>query len=107
MYFFAAHGGAVAAVLMLTWGGLLKPRRGSLWRAVVGLNAYAASVGVFNAIFGTNYMYLCRKPASATLLDALGPWPWYILAGEAVALALFALMYFPYREVAGLKPRAG
>jgi hypothetical integral membrane protein (TIGR02206 family) len=98
VYFFAAHGGVVAAVLMITWGGVLKPGPGSLWRAVIGLNAYAVAVGVFNAVFKTNYMYLCRKPSSASLLDALGPWPWYILAGEAVALALFAVMYLPYRR---------
>jgi hypothetical integral membrane protein (TIGR02206 family) len=98
MYFFAAHGGVVAAVLMLTWSGTARPGRGSLLRAFLGLNVYAAAVGIFNAVFGTNYMYLCRKPASATLLDALGPWPYYILAGEAVALALFGLMYLPYRR---------
>ncbi len=97
-YFFLAHGGTVAAILMLTWGRVMQPEARSPVRAILVLNAYAAAVGAFNAAFGTNYVYLCRKPSSASLLDVLGPWPVYLLAGEAVALALFWAMYVPFRS---------
>jgi hypothetical integral membrane protein (TIGR02206 family) len=97
--YFVGHGAVVAAVLMLVWLGGLRPRPGSWWRALLALNAYAAAVGLFNQLFGTNYMFLCRKPASASLLDVMGPWPWYILGGEVVALALFLLLYLPFRRV--------
>jgi len=97
IYFFLAHGGVVVALLVLTWARVLRPQPGCLWRVFILLNGYAGAIGIFNAIYGTNYMYLCRKPAAATLLDYLGPWPVYIAAGELFALALFALMYWPFR----------
>jgi hypothetical integral membrane protein (TIGR02206 family) len=97
-YFFLAHGGLVVALLMLVWGKQVAPRRGCLWRVMAILNGYAALIGIFNAIFKTNYMYLCRKPTSASLLDYLGPWPVYVLAGEALACAVFYLLWLPFRR---------
>jgi hypothetical integral membrane protein (TIGR02206 family) len=97
IYFFLAHGGIVVGAAVLIGGGIVRLRRGAPLRAFGILVGYAAFVGAFNAIFGTNYMYLCRKPASASLLDQLGPWPSYLAAGGVVALALFGLLWLPVR----------
>ena len=101
--FFVAHGLVVAAVLAMTWGGILRPGPGSAWRALLVLNAYAAAVGAFNAYFGTNYLYLCRKPAGFSPLDWFGPWPYYLMAGEALAAAAFLLLWLPFRRPAGTR----
>ena len=76
----------------------MRPLPGCLWRVMLALNGYAASIAVFNWIFKTNYMYLCRKPDNASALDYLGPWPVYILTGELIALAFFALLWLPFRK---------
>jgi hypothetical integral membrane protein (TIGR02206 family) len=72
-------------------------RSGAVWRAFGMLIGYAVLVGVFNAITHANYMYLCRKPAGASLLDMLGPWPVYLVGGAAAGLALFWLLWLPAR----------
>lgn len=96
--FFLVHGLAVTITLYLLWTGTLRPRCGSLWRSYVALNVYMIFVLIFNAIFGTNYMYLMQKPAQPSLLDYFGPWPVYILTGDALALALFAMLWLPYKR---------
>lgn len=100
VYFFLAHGVLVAAILMLVWSKLAVPKPGCLRRALLLLNVYAVVIGVFNFVFGTNYMYLCSKPSGASLLDYLGPWPVYIAGGEAVALVVFWLLWLPFRSCA-------
>ena len=80
------------------WSKLVRLRPGCLLRVLIMLNGYAALVGTFNAVFHTNYMYLCHKPQVATLLDFFGPWPIYILAGEAITMVLFTLLYLPFRQ---------
>jgi hypothetical integral membrane protein (TIGR02206 family) len=98
IYFFVAHGGIVIGAAVLVFGRIAPLRSGAVWRAFAMLLAYAAIVGGFNAMFKTNYMYLCTKPGNASLLDALGPWPMYLLAGAAVGLALFGLLSIPARS---------
>jgi len=99
--FFIDHGLIVAGALYLVWSGLARPRPGSVVRTMVAVNIFAAIVGVFDFLFKTDYMYLRAKPQNASLLDALGPWPWYIVAAEGVAFVVFLLLYLPFRRLAG------
>jgi len=96
--FFADHGLIVTAVLYLVWSRQARPRRGSVGRAMLAVNIYAAIIGTFDFIFKTDYMFLCAKPQTVSLLTYLGPWPWYILGGEGVAFVLFLLLYLPFRQ---------
>ena len=100
IYFFVAHGGIVIAVAVLVFGRICPLRRGAMWRAYALTAGYAALVGAFDALFRTNFMYLCQKPAGGSLLDLLGPWPVYLFGGAVAALALFALLSIPVRRPA-------
>jgi len=96
--YFISHGGAITAMLALIWSRQSRPRSASLW-TVMGITcAVVAGVGIFNWVFDTNYMYLCRKPLRASLLDLLGPWPVYLGGGLIVACLLFFLLWLPFRS---------
>jgi hypothetical integral membrane protein (TIGR02206 family) len=101
IYFFAAHGGIVIAVALLAFGGYARFQPGAVWRSFGWLLGYAALVGAFDAAFGANYMFLCRPPANPSLLDWMGPWPWYVASGAAASLALFWLLWLPVRQRSG------
>jgi hypothetical integral membrane protein (TIGR02206 family) len=99
--FFVGHGLDVAAALYLVWSRQARPRPGSVVRAMAALNILAAFDGTLDYFFKSDYMYLRARPQNASLLDLLGPWPWYIVATEGVALVLFLLLYLPFRHSAG------
>jgi hypothetical integral membrane protein (TIGR02206 family) len=91
-----AHAGLIAAVLFLTLGLGLRPYPRSLLRAFLWLQVYAVVTAVLDYLLDANYGYLRHKPATASLLDYLGPWPVYIVSLEALALVLFLLSYLPF-----------
>jgi hypothetical integral membrane protein (TIGR02206 family) len=94
--FFILHGGVVIAALHVVTAMKCPPRPGSVPRMVGLTLAYAAAVGMANAALGTNYAFLCHKPQQASLMDALGSWPWYI--GSLVLLCglFYTLLYAPF-----------
>ena len=94
--FFVDHGLIVVGALFLAWSGLARPRPGSVRRAMIAVNLFAACVGTFDYAFKTDYMYLRAKPPNTSLLDVLGPWPWYLAATEFVACGVFLLLYLPF-----------
>jgi hypothetical integral membrane protein (TIGR02206 family) len=90
--YFVTHCGAVVAACLLVFGLRTPLRAGAVWRAFGATLVMAAVAGIANVITGGNYMYLRAKPAQASLLDYMGPWPLYIASAAALGLGLFALL---------------
>jgi hypothetical integral membrane protein (TIGR02206 family) len=87
--YFATHSGAILAACLLVLGCRHLPRPGAVWRVYGITAAFAALAAIGTALTGGNYMFLRHKPTSGSVLDFMGPWPWYILAGAALGLAMF------------------
>lgn len=64
--------------------------------AVIAGNIYLLVTLVVNYAIGSNYFYTSHKPPSASLLDFLGPWPWYIITVEMLTIFLFVLAWMPF-----------
>jgi hypothetical integral membrane protein (TIGR02206 family) len=62
--------------------------------------AWAVAMMAFNAVTGTNYGYLNRKPDSASLLDVMGPWPVYVVVEVLVLAVGWAAMTWPWTRSA-------
>jgi hypothetical integral membrane protein (TIGR02206 family) len=95
--YYVAHGGIVTAALFLVVGLGQWPRRDAVLRVAGITIVYALLVGAIDAATGANYMYLRGKPASASLLDLLGPWPVYIAWASLIGMALLLILEAPFR----------
>lgn len=91
-----SHGLIVTAPLYMTLVEGYRPTGLSLLVVAGGMLLYTALVGMVNWRLGSNYLYIARKPATASLIDVLGPWPWYILALMGIAVAMMLLLYLPF-----------
>lgn len=96
VHFFIAHGLTIIANLFMVFVNGFLPTFKSIWKALLWLNAYATLIFIINLWVGGNYMYISRKPLNPTMIDFFGPWPWYIIPLEFVAIATFLLLYLPF-----------
>src|SRR5215208_735180 len=99
--YLTTHLGAVVAACLLVFGRRLLPRPGAVWRVFALTAAFAVLAQAGNLLTGGNYMFLREKPSSASLLDLMDPWPWYILSAAALALALFLTLQALARALGG------
>jgi hypothetical integral membrane protein (TIGR02206 family) len=96
LQYFIAHGAIVAAALLLVVGLRMAPRPGAVPRVLALTVGLVVIDAVANLLTGGNYMYLRRTPGVASLLDLMGPWPWYIVAAAGLALAIFVALDLPF-----------
>jgi hypothetical integral membrane protein (TIGR02206 family) len=101
--FFWSHGGILLAIVFIIAGQGFRSRKGSVVRMLLAVNCYAIAVGITDGIFHWNYGYLRQKPVGPSLLDYLGPWPWYLASLEGIAVVSFLLLDLPWRILDRLK----
>lgn len=94
--FFVGHGLVIVAVCyaLLVLG--LGPSPRALARTALVTLPYMLGIGLFNFAFDTNFLYLRRKPEQPSLLDLMGPWPWYIPVLIAVGTLVCCAFYLPF-----------
>ncbi len=97
LQFYVTHDLAILAALFLVFGLALQPRPGAVRRIFVLTVVFAIVVGLIDLATGGNYMYLRQVPASGSLLDLMGPWPWYIATGALLTLVVLAILNAPFR----------
>lgn len=103
--FFLSHGLILTTVAWMTYGEGLRPTRRSYVRSLVaGVALMVVVLGIDEAL-GANYMFLAHKPETASLLDALPAWPYYLPWLFVVGVVMFGLMYLPWEVADRLRGR--
>lgn len=96
-YFFA-HGLIVWTAMYYAIVKSFRISWGRFFKSFLWLNLYAACVYVINFLLNTNYMFLMSKPGNASIMDLLGPHPWYIIGLELIAFFMCLIVFIPVIE---------
>lgn len=102
--FFILHGGVVVTALHVVTSLKCRPRPWAVPRMVGLTLIYAMVVGVVNLTLSSNFAFLCQKPAQASLMDALGPWPWYIGSLIILCGVFYTILDAPFMIARRMKP---
>jgi hypothetical integral membrane protein (TIGR02206 family) len=102
--FWAMHLLIIWAAIHVIWGMKLHPSWRTYGQTVVITVTWLIVTLRFNVIAGTNYGYLNGKPARASALDLLGPWPVYLVLEILIVLAAWALLTWPWTRKPSVEP---
>ncbi len=94
--FYVGHGGVLVAAVFLVVGLRIWPRPEAPYRVFAATIAFTAVAGFADFVTKGNYMFLRQKPAAGSLLNVMGPWPWYIGAGILLAIVFLAVLNAPF-----------
>ncbi len=95
--FFISHGLILFGLFYATFVFRLRPTWSSVPRVFAITLFYAfVIVAPLNLLLDANYMFLRGKPATESVLDLFGPWPWYIAGTAVFTFASFVFYYLPF-----------
>lgn len=100
-HFFYTHLMSIWVVFYFTWVIGYRPTIWSVVKLFIFLNVLMPIIMIINKIVDGNYMFLSHKPNSASLLNVLGPYPWYILSMEGLLIGLSLLVWLIFRAKNG------
>ena len=96
--FFIQHFAIVAAALYLPIVEGWRPRQ-PLWKSPLEVYGWSVAYLIFalvvNRLLQTNFGFASRPPDNPSLIDHLGPWPWYLISMQALAVIVYFLLALP------------
>ncbi len=101
MQYFFGHGTLIVSILYMMLAYDYYPTKASLKWAYKITSIYFVGIFFINKLVGGNYSYLNGKPSTPTMLDALPPYPYYIVVLLGAMFALFFLAYLPFSHKRG------
>jgi hypothetical integral membrane protein (TIGR02206 family) len=94
--FMILHSLLIIAIIYMTVVEGFRPAWKSLPGVIIVTNIFWAFCAIVNRLIGSNYLYTQGKLPTISLLDYLGPHPWYLLSMEVIGIILCVLLYLPF-----------
>lgn len=94
--YFIGHASIIIAVLYTVIVKRIRIGWHDFLNAIIYAQGYLVAVHMINQILSSNYGYTMQKPPGPSILDLMGPWPWYILWGEFLMVFLYLLLLAPF-----------
>lgn len=94
--FFLHHGAIVITALLLPLALRWRPREGIVLRMLGWNQVYFGLALTVNLLLGTNFGFLMEPPAAGSLMDHFGPWPWYLIPLQILAIVFIIFLNLPF-----------
>lgn len=92
-----AHPGTLVVLIYAISVMGFRPEKKGIILAFVAMQGLLLLALFVNIFFDANYFWIRQKPTAATLLSYMGPWPWYLIAGEVITLVFFLLAWWMFK----------
>jgi hypothetical integral membrane protein (TIGR02206 family) len=93
--YWLVHTALVQAPLYAIWVYGFRPTARGILKCALFVNLCGICMIPINWIFDTNFLYL-REPAPRSIMEVLGPWPWYLFSLEVLLFVFFTIVYLPF-----------
>ena len=75
----------------------LRPKWRSVLKSFLAFQVYVVLIFGLNKVLNANYGYLNQKPKSASILDYLGDWPYYVFKADVILLVAFIVVFLIFK----------
>lgn len=94
--YWIVHLGLLTIIFYASFVLNMRPKFKSVFKSFFALQGYVLFMMIINYALKANYFYLNEKPKSASVLDLLGEWPYYILVAQILVIPYFLIIYLPF-----------
>lgn len=93
--FWIVHGGLIIFVFY----SIVIERKLPSWKGILHsflfVQGYVLLILGVNFLLDANYLFLRERPPTASILDLLGDWPYYIIVMDLILIPYFVILYLP------------
>lgn len=101
--FWIVHAGLITFIFFGIFVEKRLPSLKGIVHSFIFVQAYTLLIVGIKFLLDANYLFLKEKPKTASLLDLLGDWPYYIFVLDVLLIPIFLILYLPVGIIKAIK----